>query len=84
VLNINNIAGGAVEEKFQVELDRVLKNINDPNAKEGKRDITLKMTFKPNSAGTAMDVVVESKSSLQPDLAVATMAFLGKENWRRS
>jgi len=78
-ITINNIAGGALEEKFQAELTKVLTNINDPNAAEGKREITLKISMKPNAAGTAMDVVVKSTCSLQPDMAVETMAFLGKE-----
>ena len=81
-ITLASIAGGALEEKFQVELEKVLENIDDPNAADGKREINLKISFKPNKKSSAMDIVIKTSCTLQPDIAVETMAFLGKKGAR--
>jgi hypothetical protein len=78
-MTLSTLAGGALEEKFQIELDKVLRNIDDPNAAGGKREIALKIGFKPNAKGSAADIVIASSCKLQPDIPTETMFYLGKQ-----
>lgn len=78
-LTLATIGCGALEEKFQVELNRVLENIEDLNTEGGKRTITLKLTFKPNAKRTSADISLQATSSLAADIPIETNAYLGKE-----
>ena len=78
-LTLETIGNGSLAEGFQIELDRVLRNIDDPNAADGKREIIMKVVFAPNAQGSAADITLSVVSKLQPDLPVETMAYLGKQ-----
>lgn len=77
IVTLVNIGGGAAVEKFQVEHERVLKNIHDPNAKDGVRKVTLVVAYKhdPENHITAIDI--DCKSSLQPPDTFKTAAVIG-------
>jgi hypothetical protein len=65
-LNIANIAGGALVEQVDAEINKVLNNILDPNTNPiKKRKITVTLTFLPSEDRTA-DVVFETKSTIVP------------------
>ncbi len=78
-VSLSQLGGGAVEEKFQVELDRVLRNIADPNTGDGKRVIKLEIVFYPNTQRTSADIAVTATSKLQADKPYESHAFLGRE-----
>ncbi len=78
-VTLSMLGGGAVEEKFQVELDRVLRNIADPNTGDGKRVIELKIVFYPNTQRTSADIAVTAVSKLQADKPYESHAYLGRE-----
>lgn len=79
-LNILNIAKGALVEQADVEIQRILENIADPNTEIKKpRKLTITMTFKPmDREATAINVV--TKSSCVPYNAVSTQVFIGRNN----
>lgn len=83
-LTLSTLGNGALEEKFQVELDRVLRNMEDPNTVDGKCEVTLKITFIPHTGNRqrSADMVLASACKLQPDNPVASMAYLGKQGAR--
>jgi hypothetical protein len=83
-LNLAEFGNGALEEKFQAELDRVLKNIADPNSADGKREINIKVTLTPNAKRSSMDIDVQTTSKLQPDVPFATQAFIGRVGARHA
>ena len=57
-LNIGNVCGGAVPERFDLEMQEVLKNIKDPNTDpEAVRSLTL--TFKFRSSKDRNYVAIE-------------------------
>lgn len=63
-LTIQNIANGAAIELFQHELERLIRNIGDPNTSPtARRSITLKVTFAPyeDRTGATTQVTCESK-----------------------
>ena len=46
---LQELAGGALQEKVNSELQNVFKNMQDPNTPwKNKRQITLKMVFEQN------------------------------------
>lgn len=70
-VDINNIADGALAERFERALDEVLKNIIDPNSSITKtREIVMRVKVKPskdrNSA--TFGVSVEAKLANSEDI----------------
>lgn len=64
-LTLAGIKEGAVEERFQIELMRVLNNIRDPNTDaKATREITVKVIFKPGDQRDQAFVVVKATSKL--------------------
>lgn len=79
-LTLATICGGAIQEKVDRALEKVAKNILDPNTDPGKkRTITLKITMKPNE-NDYEDVAVSAEVSytLAPDIGVQTQFFVNK------
>lgn len=80
-LTLATICGGAIQEKVDRALEKVAKNILDPNTDPGKkRTITLKITMKPDESDYE-DVAVSADVSytLAPDIGVQTQFFVNKD-----
>lgn len=80
-LTLATICGGAVQEKVDRALEKVAKNILDPNTDPGKkRTITLKITMKPD-ADDCEDVVVGAEVSytLAPEVGVQTQFYVNRD-----
>lgn len=70
---LQEVAGGALQEKVNSELQKVFKNMQDPNTPwKNKRQITLKMVFEQNEDrdDCKCDISVETK--LAPVKGIAT------------
>lgn len=81
-LNIANIARGALLERADVEIDKVLQNIVDKNTDFKKsRKVTLELEFKAtDETREAVAVALKAKSSVQPYNPVITQIFVGKDS----
>lgn len=80
-LTLATICGGAVQEKVDRALEKVAKNILDPNTEPGKkRSITLKITFKPDEDDNE-DVAVNAEVSytLAPETGISTQLYVNKD-----
>ena len=80
-LTLANLCGGAVQEKFNRALEKVGRNILDPNCvPDKKRTVTLKVTFKPTEYNQE-DVVVSADVSytLSPEIGVSTQMYVSKD-----
>lgn len=65
--SILEMANGAIMEKLNVELSKVLKNINDKNTEPTKpRKIKIELTFKPDAERKTVSVSATTKVDLQP------------------
>lgn len=72
-VNINNLAGGAMAERINRELQKVAENVLDPNTKaEAVRTITVSIKIKPNDARQIGSTDIDVKSSLAPAKGVPT------------
>lgn len=78
-LTLDNIAGGALPELFQRELERVLDNIDDVNCDPEKaRTITITLTFLSNDQRSAAAVGAVCRASLVPVRKTASVVHLGR------
>lgn len=72
-MNIANIAGGALVEQVDTEIQRVLENIIDPNTEATKkRKITITLVFEPIADRDATNISFTTKSTLVPAIPVET------------
>lgn len=72
-VDINNLAGGAMAERINRELQKVAENVMDPNTKaDAVRTVTISIKIKPNEARQMGVSDIEVKSSLAPAKGVPT------------
>lgn len=79
MLSLQSIAGGALQEKADVAMQKVLENMQDPNTPwKNKRVINIKIAFSQNEErdDTAVEVSVDTK--LAPVSPMVTRMAIGK------
>lgn len=78
--NLSEIADGAVQAKFAKEVEKVCKNILDLNTDSSKkRKIAITLTYVSNVQRNSVDVIVETKSTLAPQVGTSTTMMLGRD-----
>lgn len=66
-LKLETLQNGAVLEAFEVELQNVLDNIQDPNTRpDGVREVSVKLKFKPSKDRNYTSLTYSVTSKLQP------------------
>lgn len=64
-VNLGNICDGCVPERFELELARVMKNVNDLNTDpEAARELVIKFKFKPSPDRKSAVVTMGMKCKL--------------------
>ena len=75
--SVLRMAQGAIEEKVDYEVSRVIDNILDMNTKpDAKRKITVTLEFVPDAERKRINLFVNAKSALVPTAAVATSMMI--------
>lgn len=75
--SILRMARGAIEERVDYEMDRVMQNILDPNTRAAqKRKITLSIELMPDEERQQIRVSVTAKSTLAPTNPVTTSLYV--------
>lgn len=70
-MNLKDMVGGALQQKFQNSFDRVMENMQDENTPyRDKRQITVTMTFVQNEQrnDVVCDIAVKEKLAMQGGL----------------
>lgn len=79
--SILNMARGAIMERVDLEMSRVIGNILDPNTSAtASRKITVTLTFKPDAKRQTVSVSASAKPTLADTNPVATALYVGKED----
>lgn len=79
-INLGTFAKGALAEQANVELQKVLENIMDPNTAAVKeRSVTITLKIKPNQSRNGASVSIATKSTLAPVNAVFTDILIDKD-----
>ncbi len=75
--SILRMAAGAIEEKVDYEVSRVIDNILDLNTKpDAKRKITITLEFTPDAERKHIALAATAKSTLVPTAAVSTAMLI--------
>jgi len=78
-VNLEEFAGGALQEKFDDAMDKVLDNLMDPNTPwKNKRKISVEITFEQNEDRDDTSVNVSVVSKLAPVKPIATRMSIGR------
>ena len=78
-LDLSNIAGGGLQEKVDLEMNKAFENIHDPNTKAtAKRKLTINIELTPDENREVVSVTSNVKSTLAPLTDVGTTVLTGK------
>lgn len=79
-VNLETFAGGALQEKFDDAMEKVLQNMMDPNTPwKNKRKITVEVTFEQNEDRDDSSVDVSVVPKLAAVKPVNTRMAIGKD-----
>lgn len=79
-VDLESFAEGKLSAKLNKELERVARNIQDPNTDPIKeRKITVTIKIKANHDRDYTDCYIETKSVLAPDAGIRTGFSIGKD-----
>lgn len=77
-LQLDTIADGSLNEKFQAEMKQVLKNLMDPNTSpKDKRKISINLIFTTNDQRSQVETEVAVKSALAAQTGFDTTILMG-------
>ncbi|MFX3616104.1 MAG: replication terminator protein [Sporolactobacillus sp.] len=83
-INLDALAGGAVAERFNRELQLVLNNIADPNTDaKKKRKLQLTVTFSPDEKRSLAGLSILAKKTLVPAKEIETQLVIGQDSTGR-
>ena len=79
-VELQNLVGGAVQEKFAKSFERVVENLQDQNTSfKVKRGITIKLDFEQNEDRDDVQVTVDVVEKLAPQSGMKTSFYIGKD-----
>lgn len=75
-----NLANGAAIERADLEIERVLKNIQDVNTSARvAREVNIKIKIKPSDDRGAGEITIQATSKLAPVTEHVTQVYIGKD-----
>lgn len=79
-IELQDLAGGALQEKFATSFEKVIANLQDPNTPfKNKREIQITMKFTQNETRDDLHVGIEVKEKLSPQSPMITAFAVGKD-----
>lgn len=79
-VSLDSLCQGAVNEKFNLAMSQVARNIIDPNVPgTGKRVITIKLTFESDEKKRHIKNKVDVNVKLVPPKCDETLFFVGQD-----
>lgn len=80
IVNLNNLAGGAIQEAVNFGLNEIFENILDPNTEAEKaRKLTIIIDIKPDETRQVLKTKITCKPTLVPANSITTQMLLGRE-----
>ena len=79
-VELKDLVGGALQEKFSKSFERVIENLQDQNTPfKVKRGITVKLDFTQNEARDDVHVSIDVIEKLAPQTGMQTSFYVGKD-----
>ncbi|MEE4565253.1 replication terminator protein [Paenibacillus polymyxa] len=80
-VKLSGLVQGGVQEQFNKEWDRVIRNIDDPNTSAtAARSITITITLKPDKKRKTINSTIATKSTIAPDNPLDTTFVMGADS----
>lgn len=80
-LDISQLAGGAIQDKVNMEMAKIARNLRDPNTKPGtKRELNIKITFATDDDRDLITSEATVVGKLAPLKGVNTKMVLGQSS----
>lgn len=81
IRRLDELMDGALTERFNYEMERVLQNVFDPNTDpKSKRGITITISIAPNERRDAADFKIDVKSRLASPMPVAQTVLIAQSD----
>lgn len=82
IKKLDELMDGALTERFNLEMERVLNNVFDQNTNpKAKRQIQIVIDIVPNERRDAAEFKIDVKSKTAPPVAVAQTVFLAMDDY---
>ena len=79
-VELQNLVGGQLQEKFEHAFEKVLENLQDPNTSfKVKRGITIKFDFVQNEKRDDVLISIDVSEKLAPQAGMKTSFSIGKD-----
>ena len=79
-IDLNKLGNGALQSRFNREMEKVVKNMKDPNTSyKDTRKITIVLTFKQDEERNAASCLVEVNSKLAKTKSFETNFGIGQD-----
>lgn len=79
-VELQNLVGGALQEKFSKSFERVIENLQDQNTPfKDKRGITIKLSFEQNEDRDDVKVAIDISEKLAAQAGMRTSFYIGKD-----
>lgn len=79
-VELGDLIGGALQEKFSKAFERVVENLQDQNTPyKAKRGITIKLVFNQNETRDDVQVDIDVAEKLAPQSGMRTSFSIGKD-----
>ena len=79
-VELQNLVGGQLQEKFEHAFEKVLENLQDPNTSfKVKRGITIKLDFVQNEKRDDVLISIDVSEKLAPQAGMKTSFSIGKD-----
>lgn len=80
IIDLNKFASGALAERANQAIQKVLENIKDPNTDhKPKRKVTIELTFVADEAREMTQVSVIAKTKLAPAMPVSSIILIDSD-----
>ena len=77
IKNLDELMDGALNERFNAEMNRVMENVFDPNTNpRQKRQIVITINVTPNERRDAADFSFDVRSKIAAPIAMSQTVFL--------
>ena len=77
-ISLDKFAKGALAERFNVEISKIMTNILDVNTKAtAPRKLTITLDIKPNEERDLGNVIISAKSTLAASISTKTTVTIG-------
>lgn len=81
IRQLDELLDGGVTERFNIEMERVMNNVFDPNTDaKAARTISIVISIKPNERRDAADFKVDVKSKVAPMVPISQTVFLRQDD----